>query len=106
VDATRSVTVIHQTHDYSHLPGNKPPYGSEVAKRNLALAGGRKCVYNVLDTDVELIQGRIRRPKFHLARLFRHWERRFITPDMAGWRAQVSFRFGKLSRLVAKYPRR
>jgi hypothetical protein len=106
VDATRSVTVIHQIHDYSHLPGNKPPYGSEVAKRNLALAGGRKCVYNVLDTDLELRQGRIRRPKFHLARLFRRWERLFITPDMAGWKARISFVFGRWSRNFAKSPRR
>ena len=106
VDATRSVTVIHQIHDYSHLPGNKPPYGSEVAKRNLALAGGRKCVYNVLDTDEELLGGRVRRPRFTLARFFRRLERHFITEDMGGWRAQVSIRFGKLNRYFAKFPRR
>jgi hypothetical protein len=106
VDATRAVTVIHQIHDYSHLPGNKPPYGSEVAKRNLALAGGRKCVYNVLDTDEELLGGRVRRPRFTLARFFRRLERHFITEDMGGWRAQVSIRFGKLNRYFAKFPRR
>jgi hypothetical protein len=106
VDATRSVTVIHQTHDYSHLPGNKPPYGSEVAKRNLALAGGRKCVYNVLDTDLELIDGRVRRPKLMLARLTRRLERRFITETMGGYRGQISIRFGKLTRYLGKFPRR
>lgn len=106
IDATRSVTVIHQIHDYSHLPGNKPPYGSEVAKRNLALAGGRKCVYHVLDTDLELIDGKVRRPKFLLARTFRRLERYFITEDMGGWRGQVSIRFGKLTRHFAKVPRR
>ena len=42
IDASRDVLVVHQNHDYSHLPGNKPPYGSEVAKSNLAKAGGRK----------------------------------------------------------------
>jgi hypothetical protein len=106
VDVTRSVVAIHQNHDYSHLPGNKPSYGSEEAKKNLALAGGRKCVYNVLDSDLELIDGKIRPPKFLLARLFRRWERHFITPDMGGWRAQVSIRFGKISRHFAKTPRR
>ena len=106
IDATRSVTVIHQIHDYSHLPGNKPPYGSEVAKRNLALAGGRKCVYHVLDTDLELIDGIVRRPKFLLARTFRRLERYFTTETMGGWRGQVSIRFGKLTRYFARIPRR
>lgn len=105
VDATRSVTVIHQTHDYSHLPGNKPPYGSEVAKRNLALAGGRRCVYNMLDTDKELINGRVRRPKFLLARIVRRLERYFITETMGGWRGQVSIQFGRMERALARKPR-
>lgn len=106
IDATRSITVVHQNHDYSHLPGNKPPYGSEVAKRNLALAGGRKCVYNVLDTNRELIKGRITRPRFYLARVFRRLERAFITEDMGGWRGQVSIQLGKMTRKFAKIPRR
>ncbi len=106
IDATRSVTVVHQTHDYSHLPGGRPPYGSAVAKRNLALAGGRKCVYNVLDTNKELIHGTVRPPKFLLARVFRRLERYFITEDMAGWRAQLSIRFGKMQRALARVPRR
>jgi hypothetical protein len=105
VDATRSVTVIHQTHDYSHLPGNKPPYGSEVAKRNLTLAGGRKCVYNVLDADLELIAGKVRKPKFLLARTFRRLERHFITENMGGWRAQASILFGRMNRALARKPR-
>ena len=105
VDATRSVTVVHQVHDYSHLPGNKPPYGSEVAKRNLVLAGGRKCVYNMLDTDKELINGKVRRPKFLLARVFRRLERYFITDTMGGWRGQVSIQFGRMERALARKTR-
>ncbi len=106
IDATRSVTVVHQIHDYSHLPGNKPPYGSEVAKRNLAKAGGRRCVYHVLDTNRELIGARLGRPRFHLARLFRRLERYFVTETMGGWRGQISIRFGKLTRYFARFPRR
>jgi hypothetical protein len=106
IDATRSVMVVHQNHDYSHLPGNKPPYGSDVAKRNLALAGGRKCVYHVLDTNRELINGKVTRPQFSLARVLRRLERAFITEDMAGWRGQVSIRLGKMERTLARIPRR
>jgi hypothetical protein len=106
LDATRAVLAIHQNHDYSHLPGGKPPYGSEVAKRNLAKAGGRRCVYNILDTNRELIHGRIRPPKFYLARVLRQWERIFITDDLRSWVARVGFRLQKMQRPLAVIPRR
>lgn len=35
IDATRSVTLTRQFHDYRHLPGNRPTYGSEVAEGTL-----------------------------------------------------------------------
>jgi hypothetical protein len=106
VDATRSVTVVHQLHDYSHLPGGKPPYGSEVAKSNLAKAGGRTRVYNILDTDRELIGGRIRRPKFNLVRLLRRCERFFITDNTGSRRARVGFIFHRIQRRLYSIPRR
>jgi hypothetical protein len=106
VDATRSVMVVHQAHDYSHLSGNKPPYGSDVAKSNLAKAGGRRCTNNILDTNRELISGKIRRPKFHLARLLRRLEWLFITDNLGSIRAQFGFRLQKMQRPLAVIPRR
>ena len=106
VDITRSVLAIHQTHDYSHLPGNKPPYGSEVAKSNLSKAGGRRKVYNLLDTNRELVHGRIRLPKFYLARLVRRLEWLFITDNVNSRRARLGFRLQKLQRPLGTIPRR
>ncbi len=106
LDATRSVLVVHQNHDYSHLPGNKPPYGSEVAKSNLAKAGGRKRVYNLMDTNKELIKGKIRPPKFYLARPLRRLERMFITEDMRGWGGQIAVWLGKIVLPLSTIPRR
>lgn len=106
LDATRSVLVVHQNHDYSHLPGNKPPYGSDVAKSNLSKAGGRRCVYNLLDTNRELVIGRIRPPKFYLARLLRRLEWLFITDNLGSLRAQIGFRLQKLQRRLGTIPRR
>ncbi|HEY5159251.1 MAG TPA: hypothetical protein VII93_14915 [Anaerolineales bacterium] len=106
VDATRSVTVVHQMHDYSHLPGNKPSHGSEAGKSNLAKAGGRRCIYNILDTNRELIAGHIRHPKFHLARLLRRLEWMFITDDLGSRRAQIGFRLQKMQRPLVLRPRR
>jgi len=106
IDASRDVLVIHQNHDYSHLPGNKPPYGSEVAKSNLAKAGGRKHVYNILDTNRELINGRIRLPQVRLVRILRRLERMFITDAQKGWGWEISLRLQQLQRPLAVKPRR
>ena len=106
IDASREVLAVHQNHDYSHLPGNKPPYGSEVAKTNLAKAGGRRCVYNVLDTNKELIHGRVRAPRPSLVRLLRRIERIFINDDVTSLKAQIGFRIAKMEGPLSVIPRR
>jgi hypothetical protein len=106
VDASPDVLVVHQNHDYSHLPGNKPPYGSEVAKSNLAKAGGRKCVYNILDTNRELIRGRLRSPQLRLVRLLRRTERLLINNEGKGWGWEVSLHLQQMQRPLAVKPRR
>jgi hypothetical protein len=106
IDASRDVLVVHQTHDYSHLPGNRPPYGSEVAKSNTAKAGGRKRAYNILDTNRELAQGRIRRPQVRLVRLLRRLERLFISDEQKGWGWEISLRLQQMQRPLAVRPRR
>ncbi|MDP3185603.1 MAG: hypothetical protein Q8M58_10060, partial [Anaerolineales bacterium] len=96
IDASRDVLVVHQNHDYSHLPGGKPPYGSDVAKSNLAKAGGRKHVYNILDTNRELVRGRVRRPQVRFVRLLRRLERLFINDTGKGWSWEISMRLQRL----------
>jgi hypothetical protein len=106
IDASRDVLVVHQNHDYSHLPGNKPPYGSDVAKSNLAKAGGRKCVYNILDTNRELVGGRIRRPEVRVVRWLRRLERMLINDAGRGWGWALSLRLQQMQRPLAAKPRR
>lgn len=106
IDASCQVVAVHQNHDYSHLPGNKPPYGSEVAKSNLAKAGGRRCVYNILDTNRELVKGRVRRPEVRLVRWLRRLEHAFITDLGAGWSWEISLRLQQMQRRLAVKPRR
>ncbi len=106
IDASRDVLVIHQNHDYSHLPDNKPPYGSEVAKSNLAKAGGRKHVYNILDTNREIANGRIRLPQVRIVCMLRRLERMFITDQQKGWGWEISLRLQQLQRPLAVKPRR
>jgi hypothetical protein len=106
IDASRDVLVVHQNHDYSHLPGKKPPYGSEVAKSNLAKAGGRKRVYNILDTDHELAEGHICRPQIRLVRILRRLERMLINDSGKGWGWELSIRLQQIQRPLAIRPRR
>jgi len=76
VDATASVTAIHQNHDYRHLPGNTPHYNLRESDDNIRLAGGAKNLYLTLDSDKELVDGRLRPPRPSLARLARKAELR------------------------------
>jgi hypothetical protein len=106
IDITRDVMVIHQNHDYSHLPGNKPPYGSEVARSNLAKAGGRRHTYNILDTNRELFHGKIVRPEVRWVRILRKLERFFINDKGSGWSWEIALRLQRMQKSLAVKPRR
>ena len=52
--------IIHQNHDYSHLPGGQPHYNHPETDENIRLAGGRPMTrFTVLDTDKRLENGKI-----------------------------------------------
>jgi hypothetical protein len=60
VDATGYITIIHQDHDYSHLPGGQPHYRLPETAENIRLAGGRRAIFTLLDADVTLQDGKLR----------------------------------------------
>ncbi|HTX89781.1 MAG TPA: hypothetical protein VMC09_01075 [Anaerolineales bacterium] len=105
IDATRDVLAVHQNHDYSHLPGQKL-YGTDVARSNIAKAGGRRCIYNTLDTNRELVKGKISIPEIRLVRLLRRLERIFINDEGRGWRWEISLRLQKIQKALPVRPRR
>jgi hypothetical protein len=75
VDATASIMIIHQNHDYSHLPGGQPHYKLPETHENIRLAGGREMTrFTLLDTDWQLVNGRLRRPLWSWARFIRWLE--------------------------------
>ena len=62
VDGTRSVTIVHQTHDYSHLPGGKIHHHLPETDENIRLAGGREITrFSLLDVNRRLFAGRLYR---------------------------------------------
>ncbi len=75
IDATKSMTVIHQNHDYRHLPGGRPHYDHPETAANMRLAGGQAATrYTVLDATHLLVGGRLVNPPMSSARFWRGLE--------------------------------
>ncbi|HVN56303.1 MAG TPA: hypothetical protein VMT46_18385 [Anaerolineaceae bacterium] len=51
IDASEAITVIHQNHDYSHLPNNEPPYRLPETTENIRLAGGMRSIFLLRDAN-------------------------------------------------------
>ncbi len=102
IDATPSLMVIHQNHDYAHLPSGRPHYDLEESQSNAQMGGGMQNMYIVLDADKELVNGRVRRPRPRLLRLIRRLERRFQPPQETGYTARwaVTRRLRRLRRAL------
>ncbi len=72
IDCTPSVMIVHQNHDYSHLPDAKPHYEHPDTDENIRLAGGQANIrYTVLDLTHQLVGGKLARPKMSYLRFMR-----------------------------------
>ena len=75
IDFTPSVMIVHQNHDYSHLPGGRPHYEHPDTNENIRLAGGQANVrYTILDSTHQLVGGKLIRPKMTSLRFMRKLE--------------------------------
>jgi hypothetical protein len=75
IDCTPSVMIVHQNHDYSHLPGGEPHYEHPETNENIRLAGGQANVrYTILDSTHQLVSGKLARPKITSLRFMRKFE--------------------------------
>ena len=60
VDVTPSLMIVHQNHDYSHLPGGQPHYKHPETDVNIQLAGGREITrFTLLDVNCRLANGKL-----------------------------------------------
>jgi hypothetical protein len=98
IDATHDLMIIHQNHDYSHLPGGVPHYDLEETKINAELGGGMQNMYMTLDSSHELVNNKVRRAHLNRDRLLRTLERKFHPGVEEGWRWKVSRRFRRMRR--------
>jgi hypothetical protein len=75
IDCTPSVMIVHQNHDYSHLPNGRPHYEHPETNENIRLAGGQANIrYTILDSTHQLVDGKLVRPKMTALRFQRKLE--------------------------------
>jgi hypothetical protein len=77
VDASRAITIVHQEHDYAHLPGGRPHYRRRL--RNCWPAGAG--IFRLEDADWEFAAGGLTRKR--LADYYRENGRRTSSPAWA-----------------------
>jgi hypothetical protein len=101
--------IVHQNHDYSHLPGGKPHYEHPDTNENIRLAGGDANVRKtILDETHQLVDGNRVSPKLTYLRFMRGVElflRKvffFLPDDMIEnvarpkrWKKRITKIFGK-----------
>jgi hypothetical protein len=104
IDGTPTLTVIHQSHDYSHLPGGRPHYDHAESQHNMQIGGGLKHMYMVLDADYQLIDGQIRPARFTWMRFIRSIERKLMpeSGELRGLRGGLTRRLRKLRRKLGR----
>lgn len=86
VDVTRSAMIVHQNHDYSHLPGNKPPYDLPETKQNISIAGGMKSMYTILEANRILVDGELKAAPVSIPRVLHGIELRVTSDELHGSR--------------------
>jgi hypothetical protein len=75
IDCTPSLMIVHQNHDYSHLPNGKSHYDHPETNENIRLAGGQANIrYTILDATHRLVNGKLARPKMTSLRFTRKVE--------------------------------
>jgi predicted acetyltransferase len=74
VDATHSIKIVHQDHDYSHLPGGQPHYRHPETRENVRLGGGDRTIFTLMDCSHELVDGKLHRERLSWEKLWREVE--------------------------------
>lgn len=85
IDASGTITVVHQDHDYSHLPDGQPHYRLPESKQNVTLAGGQEMVFTLEDADWQMTKEGLLRKPWRNRWGFRAMEASLIARYGPGW---------------------
>lgn len=75
INCSKAINIIHQDHDYAHLPNGLPHYRQPESAENVKAAGGKRTIFTLLDCDHELDEnGKLRRVPMNKKKLLREME--------------------------------
>jgi hypothetical protein len=74
IDASNEIFIIHQSHDYSHLPGGRAHYHLPETDENVRLAGGKRTIFTLPDANFFYRNDKIGRKALNGKRLLREIE--------------------------------
>ena len=75
INCSKAINIIHQDHDYAHLPNGLPHYRQPESAENVKAAGGKRTIFTLLDCDHELDEnGDLRRVPMNKKKLLREME--------------------------------
>ena len=74
IDATGSVEIIHQNHDYAHLPGGQAHYRLPETNENVRLAGGRRTIFTLIDVNYQIVDGKVKKFPLNWKKFWREFE--------------------------------
>ena len=98
ITATESIIIVHQNHDYAHLPGGQIHYDLEESHKNTELGGGLSNMYTVLEANSVLVDGEVRSIGPSITRLLRKIELKLITEEQQGLKWSTLRRIRRLRR--------
>ena len=100
IDATNAIQVIHQNHDFSHLPNGKIHRLQPESAENMRLAGGRYAMFTIYDTNYQVNDGEIHRIRMNRWKVVREFS---IFPAVKlhwPWLAKIAFALFNPGRLL------
>ena len=75
INCSKAINIIHQDHDYAHLPNGLPHYRQPESAENVKAAGGKRTIFTLLDCNYELdAAGNIKKPAMDKKKVLREME--------------------------------
>ena len=75
INCSNAINIIHQDHDYAHLPNGLPHYRQPESAENVKAAGGKRTIFTLLDCDYELDKdGNLKRAPINKKKMLREME--------------------------------
>jgi hypothetical protein len=74
IDCSNDITIVHQNHDYRHLPGGQPHYRLPETRENVERGGGEHTIFTLFDAQFSLNDGKLIRKTITLKKVLREIE--------------------------------